>query len=526
MLNRKSTYDNLVNPRSEPKHWGRVILGFLILLASVLLIFLTLSRYFAVSEVELPQLVGLSSEAAVEILSELELEPVLFSEDIANAIVNSVTSQSPEAGEIVRRGRSVAVGVNKPDVRINVPSLIDINQANAQEMLANLGLELDQIDFAFSDAEKGRVIAQEPLAGTVSSDKAGVSIVVSRGPELATFRMPEVRGLTIEEAKQRLQGLGLRKVESIAASVSIENPNVVVGQVPQPGSEVTTGSHVVLNFALSTQTVTPVPQLVGMPLSQVQTQLALSGLSLGPVTYINDPAQAAGIVTYAPSGYTLRGVPVAVTLNQTNLTEPITNLSIAAPAAPTATNPVTNSSGQTSTPAVASPSEARPAVNAGPTITPLPQGSGTANAAVNTNPPAQTNLATVTTPSIDLVDQVATQPSQTAPANLGSQDAFTETENPSAELNAGTAETNSVQADSTEGGRKVPFNFDPASLGVSSLQNQAYRFKLVIDDERGERTALERQMNPGEPVQIDLEVFGEATLQTYINEILFQAWNP
>ena len=308
MVKRQSTYDSHVNPKRARMHWGRVLLALLILIAGAVLIFLTLSRYFAVSEVQLPNIVGLSSEEAVSVLAELELEPVLFTEDIANAIVNAVTSQSPEAGTIVRRGRSVAVGVNRPEVRINVPSLIDISQSNAQEMLANLGLELDQIDFAFSDAEKGRVIAQEPAAGTVSSDKSGVSIVVSRGPELATFRMPEVRGLSIEQAKQRLQGLGLRKVESVAGAISLENPNVVTAQVPQPGSLVTTGSHVVLNFALSSQTVTQVPSLVGVPLSQVQTQLSAAGLSLGQVTYINDPAQPAGIVTYAPSATRFEGL--------------------------------------------------------------------------------------------------------------------------------------------------------------------------------------------------------------------------
>lgn len=461
-------------------NWRRVLLAFLAVIVTAVLIFLTLVQYFSVTEVQLPNIVGLSSEEAVQILNDLELQPRLFAEERANAIVNAVASQSPEAGSRVRKGRTVAVGVNKPDVRINVPSLIDISQTNIEDMLNNINLEIGQIDFAFSDAEKGRVIAQDPAAGSVASDKARVSIVVSRGPELAAFRMPEVRGLTIQEAKTRLNGLGLRQVEALASTVSSDKPDVVTAQVPHAGNMVTSGSHVVLNFALSAQSVTQVPSMVGVPLSQAQTMLGSAGLYLGGITYITDPAQSPGIVTYAPSSYTVRGAYVALTVNRANLTEPISNLSIAAP-------PVAGT-------------QTAPPVAGGVNINPISQPTSTPAQAVTPTTP-EINPTTVDTPQ--------------------------QTETPTNDVNnttSGSSETTSSAT--TPNARVVPFNFDPASLGVSSLQNQAYNFKLILNDEQGERVIVDKRVNAGESVQESLSIYGEATVQTYINDLLYQAWNP
>ena len=182
-----------------------------------------------------------------------------------------------------------------------------------------------------------------------------------------------------------------------------------------------------------------------------------------------------------------------MTLNQTNLTEPITNLSIAPP-------PIAPQTGLQGL-----PSQAATLITTNPNTPPVAETDSNPSIAVDT-----LEQVTQETPSGELSPQgpnlVFSETTDVETATAG---------NPVAE-----------PAAPDDGGRNVPFDFDPASLGVASLQEQAYRFKLVIADERGERTALERQMSPGEPVQVDLTVYGEATLQTYINDILFQAWNP
>lgn len=475
------TQDLQASPQERSSiKWSRVLLAILSLVILTGLTGLTLRRYFAVDEQRLPNLIGLPSEEAIGILEQLGLEPIVFEEDIDNAIVNAVSSQSPAAGEIVRQGRTVAVGVNRPNVRITIPSMIDITKKNATDMLTNLGLELGEVNYVFSDAEEGRVVAQDPAPGVLASGRTRVSMTLSRGPEPLTLTMPNVKGLTTEEAKERLRALGVRNIETVASEVSFDRPNIITTQVPEAGNRVSSGTYVVLSAPLSAQVISQVPQLVGTPLSQAQMQLQAAGLVLGAVTYITDEAQAPGIVSFAPSSFTLWGTPIELTVNRAGLLEPVTNLSVApTPIVPTpSVSTVQPSAVTNSSPVVIQPSE-EPTVTI-PSTTTLP------------NPPvAQGPLPDTTNDVTTLTEGEDTAPSA-----------------------------------ASDNSRQIPFNFDPSFLGVASLNEQAYRFKLVTIDERGERTLLERVVNPGEAVSASLTIYGEATLQTYINDILFQAWNP
>lgn len=461
---------------SRPRtNWGRVLLVILGLLLIAGLLYFTVSRYFAVKEVRLPNLIGLSSEEATAILADLKLEPEFFSEDIDNAIVNAVSSQSPQAGTIVRQGRSVAVGINRPELRITMPSVVDISVSNATEMLGNLGLDLAEISYQYSDAAVGRIIAQEPPAGSVASVSTRVSLVVSRGQEGFRTTMPNLKGLSIDEAKKRLRDLGVSSIGTTSTGISFDRPGVISGQVPEAGATLTQGTHVILSAPLSTQAISQVPQLAGVPLSQVQMQLNAAGLSLGAVTYTNDPAQSPGVISFKPSGYTLRDTPVEIVINREGLTEPITNL--AAVPAPVATVP------------------------------------------------AQTTPTPVTTPS-NPAPTVA-QPSPSSPSS-NSQTSTSQTPEPaqSSSTPATPQEGTSSLTGAADGSRQVPITFDPTNLGVPSLMEQSYKFKLVVQDERGERTVVERTVQPGESVTSNVAIYGDATVQTYINGILFQAWNP
>ena len=466
----------LESARSQT-NWGRVLVVLFGLVLTAVLIFLTLNRYFAVTEVRLPNLIGLSSEEASAILADLRLEPVFFSEDIDEAIVNAVSSQSPGAGTIVRQGRSVAVGINRPELRITMPSVIDMSLGNASTMIANLGLELAEMSYQYSDVAAGRIIAQEPLPGAVASVSTRVSLVISRGSETFRTSMPNLKGLSIDEAKSRLRDLGISRIGTTSAGISFDKPGLITAQVPEAGAPVTQGTHVILSAPLSTHAISQVPQLNGVPLSQVQMQLSAAGLRIGAVTYINDPAQSPGVVSFKPSGYTLRDTAVEVVVNQAGLTEPVTNLSLA----PAATSPIPD-----------------------PNQVPAPGPTSTQPASVN---PASPDPVANSTPQISAGQTTSTTPEASGPAP---------TPMPST----------TAQVTSSEGSRQIPITFNPANLGVPSLMEQSYKFKLMIVDNQGERTVVERIVQPGESVTADVTIYGEATVQTYINDILFQAWNP
>jgi beta-lactam-binding protein with PASTA domain len=425
-------------PSSRPWQIVRLLLSLLVVASTVFLGLRVLTSYFATSEVLLPNLVGLSSEEAQQTLQNLGLTSKIYPSIVADAPVNTVTSQSPRAGFVVREGRSISVEVNTPTT-VAVPSLVASTEAQARNVLQQLALELGTVTYEFSnDIPEGQVLSQNPPPGTEVSVQSTVSVAVSRGSNIPKVSMPDVRGQNIETAKSRLQGMGFT-VDTIPSSVTNDAGQTVTQQSPAGGSSVTTSTRVTLGYSLSSQVVRQVPNLMGMTLATAQVTLQNAGLTVGPVSFITDPAQVGGVVEYKPRTYTLAGSPVQLTFNG------------AVQALPTQT-----------------PTQTSPPVNqSAPPATPAPQ-----------EPPV----------------------AQSAPAPA--------TVNP-------------------DGSREVRFDFDPSQWGISQLMQQPYKLRVSVNDEQGEnRELFNRTVDPGKPVNAALKVFGEATIQIYINDLLFSAYNP
>jgi serine/threonine-protein kinase len=87
------------------------------------------------------------------------------------------------------------------------------------------------------DVAAGVVISQDPAGGTAKRNSV-VTLVVSSGP--AVVEVPDVRGLSIDDAQQKLEDAGFRvKVRSLR----IGN---VIAQSPKAGSERKQGSTVTI----------------------------------------------------------------------------------------------------------------------------------------------------------------------------------------------------------------------------------------------------------------------------------------
>ena len=456
---RKACYTHAVAAANLPSSAALVRLGrlafiLLSLLALLVLLVVTLGQYLTNEEVRLPNVVGLDAAQAELELERFDITVRTYTEVIPGLAVNAVTAQNPQAGALVRRGRTVALGVNTPTSEVEMPLLTGATRAQAVRALSDLGLELGELAFEFSGAPEGEVIGQTPAAGQVLSTGSRANITVSRGSEVATLSMPQVVGLSVEGAEARLRSAGFRSIDRRPVAVSSTRPNIVSEQLPPAGQEVSLSNRVVLGVTLPARTVVKVPELIGIPLAEAQTTLARAGLSLGAIIYVTDEARPPGIVSFAPASHTLRGSPVEVVINRAGLTEPVSDIQ--------------------------TPSGYTPSFPGGPDFGPQ-------------------------TPS-----------SQDRPLSSGA-DGTTGNVTTAPRLES------AVRAD---GGRLIPFNFDPVAHGISLQPGQALKLRVEVEDERGERVLFERNLQAGQVAQADLSVYGEATLSTYLNEILFQRWNP
>ena len=431
-LNRPRSYANFI----------RLSLVALLLVGLVAYAGVTLRRYFTVEEVRLPSVVGLPKDEAVALLQSIKLSPVPFTEAVSGAALSTVTSQTPQPGTIVRKGRSVSLGVNEAAAGVGVPGVVGVSQSEAAQRLTAAGLGLGEVTYQFDSSAEGQVVAQSPTEGESVAADAVVSLVVSRGPEVNRVSVPQLRGLNIDAAKNRLRSLGFSNVVTTATGVSFDRPFTVTDQLPSARQAVSPSTQVVLQYTLSTATVAQVPTLNGLSLARAQLLLDASGLALGPVTYIADPAQPGGVVSFEPNGYTLTGSPVGLTLNSAGA--PLTDL-------PTPLNPEGT--------------------------VPLPP-----------DPAATTSLG--------------------EPSATGFAGSSTDASPPSA-----------------PGSRTIPFTFDPVQQGLN-LNTGDYKFTLKIVDDQGERTLYDAVVGPDETVNLSVTVYGEAQLQIFINDNIYQAWSP
>jgi beta-lactam-binding protein with PASTA domain len=272
--------------------------------------------YLQVDEIQLPDLRGMQYTEAASLLRQRELVPVSYPDNVPGAPVEAVISQTPPPGAVVRRGRTVAIGVNRPPEASRAPILLGLTAEQALRTADAVNLPLNSVEYAFSDQPAGRVIRQQPEAGERVAADGGMSVVVSRGPEQRPREMPDLMGMQVEAARRRLESLGLRGVESVAVGVTFDSPGTVTSQEPAAGEMVTGSTPVVLGYNLSARQVVPVPPVVGQNATVAGRLLKAAGLSVGELRYVEEPEAAPGsVVEVSPSGHTLRGAPVVLTVN-------------------------------------------------------------------------------------------------------------------------------------------------------------------------------------------------------------------
>lgn len=442
----------------------RLVVAGVILVAVSAMLAISVRRYFTVSESRLPDLVGLRFDEAARMLRRSHLEPVAFAEDAPGVAADTVTSQAPEAGTIVKHGRTISLGVNTPSAAVRVPRLVGMAQADAIARATEVHLVVPSISYQFAPQAAGTVIAQDPEGEAALAYDQRLSLIVSKGPEPATVVLPDLLGVDVDAAVEQLRQLGIHRVETAASDVSFDRPRSVIGMRPTAGNTVPTGTPVALFYSLSALNVVQVPGLAGMPLWRAQLALQAARLSVGRVTYVQEPDKPEGVLTASPWAYTVPGTPIDLTVNGVASTDPLQRF-------PDFMNPATNPSGQDGRGLEA-------------------PGSGVPGAATSTGRTGQSSQATpgAATPGGD-----ASSAADTVPA----------------------------------GGRRVPFTFDPSQMGVKRLLESRYNLTLVVTDDRGERTLLDSEVEPGAVVSTSVIVFGDAPLlQTFIDGVFFQAWRP
>ncbi|MBW3592209.1 MAG: PASTA domain-containing protein, partial [Actinobacteria bacterium] len=140
-----------------------------------------------------------------------------------------------------------------------------------------------------TEEPEGRVFEQRPDAGTEVPRGETVTLVVSRGPPMAT--VPSLVGLDETQAIELLDRRGLKwEVKEVFSDAPVDQ---VVRQNPKAGAEVVEGSSVTLRVSKGAEPAT-VPDVIGQSQAEAEAELEANGFEVEVETVASDEPE--GIV--------------------------------------------------------------------------------------------------------------------------------------------------------------------------------------------------------------------------------------
>ena len=165
----------------------------------------------------------------------------------------------------------------EPEVeQVPVPTVVGQTQEQAIATLKEAGLEFAIASTeASSEIPANSVISSNPEAGTIVDKGTTVKVVLSSGP--ADTTVPDVSGLTQQQARDQLKQNGLQ----VSDVVTVDDPSQEKGRViktdPEAGAKISEGESVKLFIASGNVSVPA--DLVGRPRDEVLQALQELGLN-------------------------------------------------------------------------------------------------------------------------------------------------------------------------------------------------------------------------------------------------------
>ena len=256
-----------------------------------------------------------------------------------------VMAQSPKAGEMVRRDRTVTLTVSKGAEEKEMPDLENETEANAMKTLQalELGLKITIKDENSSDVKQGSVVRTEPEAGEKLEKGQDVILYISLGQN----KMPDLKNDTRSNAETRLRALdiGLSILFLEEESNTVEEGRVTRTD-PAAGSQIKEKDTITVYISTGDGKAN-VPPVIGFTKMEAITLLKDAGL-MYEVREMYDPTVEEGKVisqSEMPNSKVEKGtvVVIDVSMGPEPTTEPPTE-------PPTESSSETSADNETETP--------------------------------------------------------------------------------------------------------------------------------------------------------------------------------
>lgn len=210
-------------------------------------------------ELNAPNLTAHSLPDALQVLQVAGLTLSLDREE-PHVVVpeGDVISQFPAPGTRIKEGSTLRVVISSGPPLLMVPDLRGESKVAAESRLRNLGLVIGHVaSVPTIDGRGGIVIATDPPGDSGVVQGASVNLLVSSGPIDVVKTMPNLHGLTINEARTLLARYGLMLAEERRLPASGVLAGQIHDQKPAPGVKVGGSTRISVSYNPEAEPMVP-----------------------------------------------------------------------------------------------------------------------------------------------------------------------------------------------------------------------------------------------------------------------------
>lgn len=208
-----------------------------------------LKEYFNEYYFITPNLIGKNIDN-IEIKEvELPIRIVENPREFSEMEAGQIFMQDPVAGKKIKRNRIVRVWVSKGSADITVPDVKGLEENDAKSIINSRGLQVGNISTVSLSLGEGEVIATDPGVGSGILRGGEVSLLVNRNSNKSGIKMPDLLGVTLDEAKNTLQENALILGKLTYQEFPGLEPGIVVETSVEPNKNV--GQGTVIDIVLS-----------------------------------------------------------------------------------------------------------------------------------------------------------------------------------------------------------------------------------------------------------------------------------
>ncbi len=202
-----------------------------------------------------------------------------------------------------------------PTDQVAVPDLQGLTISQATQLLKNTGLLLgDQLPQASTDHPKDTIISQSPARDILVSKASTVDIVISTGP--GQVAVPNLVNLASPDDARA----ALAKVNLTLGTVTQQDANAAAGTVisSDPAAGMMVDPQSSISIVVSSGQIA-VPNVVGEPATQAETELTNLGFNVSHVTQVDTTVAAGTVLAQLPVGGTSQpqGSTITITVSST-----------------------------------------------------------------------------------------------------------------------------------------------------------------------------------------------------------------